>query len=89
MEQTRGMRIVSWLGVILGALSFLSLLEEPWRLIGLLCAAGAVILGRTGRKSPNREKARWSIAAAVLGAAGALTFVLVSVAGGVRIPNTL
>lgn len=78
-EQTRGMLLFSVLGVVLGALSFLAVLGEPWRLIGLGCAAGGLIIGNLGRKSPIPGKVKWSLAAIVLSVAGAaLCFVLVS-----------
>lgn len=89
MEETRVMRAVSVIAVILGALSFLSLLDEPWRLAGLICGAAAVILGRTGRKSPVRTKQLLSYAAILLGGTGALIFLIVSFIHGVRIPHTL
>lgn len=70
-KQTAGMRFFSWLGVVLGALSFLSVLREPWRLIGLGCAAGAVVIGNLGRRSSVPGKVRWSLAAIVLAVCGA------------------
>lgn len=80
-QQTRGMLLFSVLGVVFGALSFVAVFGEPWRLIGLGSAVCGLVIGNLGRKSPIQAKVRWSLAAIILSVAGAAAcFAVVSLA---------
>lgn len=88
-QLSTGMKIWAYLGVALGALSFLVLLGGNWTWAGIGCAVGALVIGTAGKRSPIRRKAVLSLVAIGLAIAGALCFIVLAYGQGLRVPHTL
>lgn len=83
------MQIWSFLGIALGALSFLVLADGNLRWIGIGCAIGALVLGTLGKKSPVRTKVLLSLVTIALAVCAAISFVILATSRGLRLPHTL
>lgn len=72
----RAGRVRSVLNIMLGAMSFMMLLDGAWWYIGIIAAIMALILGWPGRKNRQGEEKKPAIAGVVLAIAGTLAYLV-------------